>query len=80
LAVQDKGYYVLNDMFRYMPDVSYVEAPADVAAADVAQPNGYAAPPPQIADGLMQQLAQVRPTFLPNVRCHTCNQVLKSPC
>ena len=31
LAVQDKGYYVLNDIFRYMPDVSYVEAPADVA-------------------------------------------------
>ena len=85
LAVQDKGYYVLNDIFRYMPDgVAYGDSLAEGAApADAAQPNGYAAPP-QIADGTVQQMAQVlRPCCCARHRCHswriTISAVLPSP-
>lgn len=55
LAVQEKGYYVLNDIFRYLPPQppSYgldaaAAVPVLVPAQSVAMPPGYtlAAPPP----------------------------------
>ena len=56
LAVQDKGYYVLNDIFRYMPD-----APDSSGAAEplpeAAQANGYAVVPQQTTDA--SSMAQV---------------------
>lgn len=49
LAVQEKGYFVLNDIFRYLPELPTQSAPAPAAPA--AEPthapteNGYSPPP-----------------------------------
>ena len=61
LAVQDKGYYVLNDIFRYMPDARDSAAPAEpVPEVAAAQANGFAALPQQTTDASsVQQTAQV---------------------
>jgi len=60
LAVQDKGYYVLNDIFRYMPDAPDSAAPTEPVPEAAAQANGFVAVPQQATDASsMQQTAQV---------------------
>ncbi|EIE21720.1 hypothetical protein COCSUDRAFT_83509 [Coccomyxa subellipsoidea C-169] len=49
LAVQEKGYYVLNDIFRYLrsaPQATPLPAPATVSPVPAPLENGYASAPP----------------------------------
>ena len=49
LAVQEKGYFVMNDIFRYLPELPAQSAPAPAApsASPAHAPieNGYSPPP-----------------------------------
>ena len=64
LAVQEKGYFVLNDLFRYLP-----EAPQSAP-----EPETHTAPPPfaPIENGYSQPAAPTHVPYPPQVRSTAC--------
>ena len=61
LAVQEKGYFVLNDIFRYLPEAPAQSAPEPAApsAASSQAPTENGSSPPTTTESSHQSYPQV---------------------